>query len=344
MLGAVVLLLASVAPTFTFEMRDFTTRAPELLDRAQRWISGWMPGDPMSLRDGLVGALMSVQDTLMLLPVRALSVIFDALVILFLSLYILISGPRLKRFVLSLLPERCRRRASRLMARTGRAMGGYVRGAVISGIFVACITWIALWAVGLEYRQSLAVVAGLGEFVPYLGPLVAALPAVLLGLSESPSQGLIVGAVYLGLQQVESYVITPNVMRTQTDLPPALVIFALASGFALGGLLGALAALPLFAAGRVLVLAAAPVIRHRASRRADGYGSSRAAAASASTIRRRPSMILTRTPSPRRIRSPVPGAETCQISPCTRANPSGVRSVSATPGLPSMRCAARSHS
>lgn len=273
--ATVATLLGSVVPTFASETRGFIDRAPALLDQAQRWLAGVLPVNSVPLRDGLKAALLNAQDTWMTVPMFALGVLFDLLVVLFLSLYLLISGPKLKAFILSLVPRRSRRRSSRLLARVGRAMGGYVRGAVLSGVFVGALVWIALWIVGLEYRQSLAVAAGFGEFVPYIGPLLAAMPAVLLGLSESPSQGLLVGGIYLGLQQVESYVITPNVMKTQTDLPPALVIFALACGFAAGGLVGALAALPLFAAGRVLLLAAAPLLRHRLARQSSGASASR---------------------------------------------------------------------
>jgi predicted PurR-regulated permease PerM len=217
------------------------------------------------VREALIAVLQNFENTLLQLPMQAIGVLFDALVVTFLSLYLLIAGPGLKRFALSLTPVRGRPRTSRVLARMGHAMGGYVRGAAISGALVALLTWVALAIVGLEYRRVLAALAFFGEFVPYLGPMLAAAPALVVAMSESTGTAIAVALVYLGLQQVESYIIAPNVMKTQTQVPPSLVIFALVAGFSIGGLVGALAALPLFAAGRVLLLAVAPAIRQRSS-------------------------------------------------------------------------------
>ena len=266
-------LVASVAPTILDEARQLIARAPALLDSFQEWLASWTPlaASATSVRDAIITVLQNFQGMLAQVPMRALALAFDALVVVFLSLYLVIAGPRLKRFTLSLVPDGPqRRRTGRLLARLGHATGGYVRGAAISGVLVGILTWVALRVVGLEYRLVLATLAGLGEFVPYLGPLLAAVPAVLIALSDSSATALGVAGIYLGLQQVESYLITPNVMRTQTNLHPALVILALAAGSRVGGLLGALAALPAFAALRVLLLAAAPAIRRVAAHASAG--------------------------------------------------------------------------
>jgi predicted PurR-regulated permease PerM len=265
MLVLLLALLGLAAPMLIEEARQFVKHAPTLLDTFQQWLGRWTPVSTLPLRDALTALLENFQDTLVQLPLQALSMLFDVLVVVFLSLYLLIAGPALKRFVLCLVRERARRRTSRIMQRAGHAMGGYVRGAAMSGAIVGVLTWIALLILGVQYRQVLAAGSAFGEFVPYVGPLVAAVPAVLVALSQSPTTALMVAAIYLALQQLESYVITPNVMRAQTELPPALVVFALAAGFSVGGLIGALAALPTFAALRVLVLAAAPAVRRRAS-------------------------------------------------------------------------------
>lgn len=268
--GVVTLLGVWIAPTLYAEAQQFAERAPALVDRFQEWLAGWAPGASIPWQQAARSAVQGLQETLMRLPMQVLGALFDILVVLFLSLYLAIAGPRLKRFAVSLTAPRHRTRTSRLMHRVGRAMGGYVRGAVISALFVGLLVWTALSIIGLEYARALALAAALGEFVPYLGPILAAIPALLVAISTSPHQALVVGLLYLGLQQLESYVITPNVMRTQTDLHPSLVILALAAGFSVGGLLGALAALPVFAALRVLLLAATPAIRRWSRSRSGG--------------------------------------------------------------------------
>jgi predicted PurR-regulated permease PerM len=267
LLASVVWLVWLILPTLTYETQDFVARAPTLLERARQWLGRWFPGDVVPIETDLLHTLRGFQDTLMRLPMHAVSVLFDTLVVVFLSLYLLISGPHMKRRAVALVPAAHRSRVNRLLSRVGRSMGGYVRGALISGLCVGVVTWVALTLVGLEFRRPLAVAAALGEFVPYVGPLLAAVPAILVASGDSLMRALIVGGIYLGLQQFESHVITPNVMKTQTDVPPALVNLALACGFSVGGLLGALTAIPLFAALRVLGCAVLPVLRLRARRK-----------------------------------------------------------------------------
>lgn len=147
-------------------------------------------------------------------------------------------------------------------------MGGYLRGAAINGVIIGILTWIALVGVGLDYALPLAGLAAVGELVPYVGPLLAAIPGIAVGILESPTQAVTVAIVYLVLQQIEGHLVTPLVMRGQTHAPPGLVVFSLAAGFTVLGVLGALTAIPIAAALRLLVLrVAAPRLRLSARRR-----------------------------------------------------------------------------
>jgi predicted PurR-regulated permease PerM len=104
-LGGLALLLSSVVPTFFEEARQLVSRGPELLERVQTRIGSWLPISGTSARDGLISVLQNFENTLLRLPMQALGALFDALVVTFLSLYLLIAGPRLKRFALSLMPR-----------------------------------------------------------------------------------------------------------------------------------------------------------------------------------------------------------------------------------------------
>lgn len=105
-----------------------------------------------------------------------------------------------------------------------------------------------------EPRSLLGAAAAVGELVPYIGPMVAALPAVALALLDSPQEAVTVALAYVVIQQVEGNVVSPFVLHSQTDVSPATVLFAVVAGFAAAGILGAVAAVPLFAAARVLML------------------------------------------------------------------------------------------
>lgn len=264
LIGIFLLLAWLVAPDIAQQAGSLAGEAPRVFDAMSNWLGRWTDMSGPELRQTLTDNVTGFQSTLMRLPVYAANFTFDVIVVLFLSLYLLIAGPRLKRFTVSLFPARKRRRAARVLARIGRAMGGYVRGIAIDAVIIGGLTWGALSLVGLPFAGALAVVAGLGEIVPYVGPIVAAIPAIAVALGQSPTDALIVAGIYVGLQQVEGQIVTPNVMKHQTDVNPALVIFAITAGFTVGGVLGAIVAVPLSAALRVLLLTTvAPVLRNR---------------------------------------------------------------------------------
>ena len=102
--------------------------------------------------------------------------------------------------------------------------------------------------------------------VPYIGPVLAAIPAIAVGALHSIQRAIVVALSYLVLQQIENCTVTPNVMHSQTDIRPATVIVAITPGYAIGGILGASAAIPIFAAARVLLNhVIAPAVREAAA-------------------------------------------------------------------------------
>lgn len=269
--AVLVLGLAAIAwvalPGVLSEARSLAERGPQLANQLFATLSRWTGLSAVQLEQSVVASLSHTRAALMQIPVVTISAVFDILLIAFLSLYLLMAGPALRTFTLSLVAPHRRPRAKRLLMRMGHAMGGYIRGAAIDGAIMGTLTWIALTIIGVPYAPVFGLLALLGEFVPYIGPILAALPAIAVALSDSSSQAVTVLITYVVLQQVDSQLIVPNIMRTQTRIHPALVIFALAGGFYVGGVLGAIVAIPLFAALRVLVVyVVAPAIRRRSRR------------------------------------------------------------------------------
>jgi predicted PurR-regulated permease PerM len=212
-LAAIVIAAAAfVVPALNRELDDLLKQAPDLLSRLHARMTYFVPAGSQ-LQQASTAALQQWLPKLAALPLHILAGAFELLVLVFLSLYFLIAGPRLHHFLTSLVPPRRRGFASRLLCAIARAMGGYVRGVAIDGVIVGILTWAALTAVGLPYAVPLAVLAGLGELVPYIGPVIAAVPAIAVALVESPTLALTVGIIYLVLQQIESHVITPNVVH-----------------------------------------------------------------------------------------------------------------------------------
>jgi predicted PurR-regulated permease PerM len=172
--------------------------------------------------------------------------------------------PTLRAFFISLLPPEDTHQTRSVLEEIGQTMGGYLRGVLIEALLITVIVFLGLWLIGVQYPLALAALAGIGEFLPYVGPLMAAAPAVLLALLESPTQAVVVVGFYVVLQLVEGYVLFPIVVGNQSEIPPLLIILGLLAGGAVGGVLGALVAIPVAGALRIVVLRViAPEIRRR---------------------------------------------------------------------------------
>lgn len=264
---ALILIAGAVAwvvvPGLISQAREIGANAPDTIAMARRWIDHFGVVDSGRVEDFVAARAGQFSDQLVALPLNAFSSAFEIVAVVFLSVYWLIEAPDLRRFALSLCPESRRAGAAAMLSEMGRSMGGYVRGAMLNALIIGGLAYAGYLVIGLRYPLVLALIAGMLEVVPVLGPIIAAIPTVLIALLDSPTKGLIVLAFWIALQQLEGHIVTPNVMRSQTDVPQLLVLFALLAGGTLGGILGALVAIPLSGAVRVLVLRAlAPAIRH----------------------------------------------------------------------------------
>ena len=160
---------------------------------------------------------------------------------------------RLQRYVLAFVPRDRRRRARDVWNATENRLGMWVRGQLILMSSIGVATGIAYTLLGLPSALLLGLLAALAEAVPIVGPLLGAIPAVLVAATISPQLALAVGGVYLVLQLIEGNVLVPLVMRNTTGISPFLVILSVLIGGAAGGFVGALLAVPIAAAGEVLI-------------------------------------------------------------------------------------------
>jgi predicted PurR-regulated permease PerM len=164
-----------------------------------------------------------------------------------LTVYLLLDGERTYRWVRTFVPERHRRKVDATAREAQRAVAGYVAGNVATSIFAAAFTGIVLTVLHVPAALMLALLAGLFDFVPVLGFICSAVPAVLLALTRSSATALAVLALYAGYHLVENYVIAPKVYGNRLRLSDTAVLLAFAAGAELGGVIGALLALPVAA-------------------------------------------------------------------------------------------------
>lgn len=138
-----------------------------------------------------------------------------------------------------------RNRVRELILEVEEKLGSWLLGQATLSLIIGFMSWVLLTVLGVPFALPLAVLAGLLEAIPNLGPMIAAIPTVIVALlASSPVSALFVGGGYFIIQQLENVLIVPKVMSKAVGLKPILVIVAVVSGFTLGGPLGALLSVP----------------------------------------------------------------------------------------------------
>lgn len=179
--------------------------------------------------------------------------LINAVVILFLGIVLALAPKLYVDNALRLVPISRRPRARELMDTLNHTLRWWLLGRLISMTVIGVSTGIGLWLLGIPLASLLGLLAALLSFIPNLGPILSAVPAILLGLMESPEKAVSVILLYLGVQAVESYLLDPIIDRKTVYLPPALTVLAQLTMAIFAGLLGVALATPLAAAAVVIV-------------------------------------------------------------------------------------------
>lgn len=188
---------------------------------------------------------------------------FQVLTVLVLTLYFLVSLPRVKQATYALVPASRRHRVISLSEEIMRRVGSYAGGQVLIATLNAALAFVMMRIVGVEYSAALAVLVGLLGLVPMVGATLGAAVVTLVAFFDDPQKALVVVVYFVVYQQVENYVIAPRVMQRTVSVPGVVTVVAALAGGALLGVLGALLAIPV-AAGLLLIYEEVLVPRQRA--------------------------------------------------------------------------------
>jgi predicted PurR-regulated permease PerM len=268
-------LLAYALPPISRQARELIDQLPELgaaLADVERGLAEWYEGLPLPgelrtmIDEQLAASGQALADLLrgLLAPtlnavLRAATFIVGLIVIPVWLFFVLKDREGFSRSVAGAMPPTWRADAENVLGLLGRVGGRWVRGQLLLGlsVFIATVIGLTLLTfVGFEefgqFTLILALIAGVLEWLPILGPIVAAVPAILIGLSIGVPAALAAAILYTGIQQLENHILVPKVMGDAIELHPAVMILALVVGGALFGIGGAILAAPTVAAGRDL--------------------------------------------------------------------------------------------
>lgn len=180
-------------------------------------------------------------------------VVGDLYIIFFIGLFFTVNPSMYKDGFVKLMPLAAKPGAVRVLNRISGTLKGWLKGAMLSMLIIAVFTFIGLKMVGMPMALALAVMAGLLNFIPNFGPLIAMVPAVLLGLTIDTHTAFIILLMYVGIQAIESNVVTPMVQNAIIKIPPAMIIISQVLIGTLTGGLGIILATPLLAVVIVII-------------------------------------------------------------------------------------------
>ncbi len=264
---------AMIAPQLSQQGRELQQRLPQAIDEAEEWVTGRFggllstvipdasieegqapvpePENDVQLRARLGEQITGATGYFFRFLQSTVALIAGSLLALFIAIYIAINPKMYKRGLMHLFPHRYRPRAEEVLAKTGLLLRRWLVTQLVAMVVVGALTTVALMIIDVPAALALGVIAGLLEFIPMFGPILAAVPAIGMAFLDSPQKALIVAAVYLGIQQFESQVLTPVLMKEGIDLPPVVTLLAGAIMALVFGFIGLLVAVPLVGAAMV---------------------------------------------------------------------------------------------
>jgi predicted PurR-regulated permease PerM len=290
--GVLVGFGALMAPTLHDQSVELRRRLPDAVDRVELWMNthrtGFLglivnsfteapvdttaqaavtpppPGTPPStepdsislnatLRHRVGSGFSDVTKFLFPFLSSTLAVVSGFVIIVFLAIYIGADPEMYRRGIMHLFPHRKRERAGEVLSAIASVLRKWLVTQLIAMLTIGVISTIVLLIMRVEAAFALGLIAGLLEFVPTIGPLLSAIPAVAMGFIDSPEKALWVAVAYWGIQFFENHVLIPLLMKGGIDLPPALTIFSQALMALIFGFLGLMCAVPILAATMVAV-------------------------------------------------------------------------------------------
>ncbi|MGC2235036.1 MAG: AI-2E family transporter [Pyrinomonadaceae bacterium] len=253
--GAVALLAPSVAE----QVRNLRTELPESAKKVGDYISQFSWGRTIIEQMPSTDDIMKKIDASSLLSSvggifsTTMGAVGNFFVVILLAVYLAIEPRFYVGGFIKLFPIENRRRVREVMLAIFDTLRWWLIGKAGSMLFIGLLTWIGLSILGVPLALTLGLIAGLLSFIPNFGPIISAIPAILLAFIDKPVTALYVLVLFVGVQLVESNLVTPLIERETIELPPALtIVFQLALGIIIGGL-GLVLATPILAVVMVIV-------------------------------------------------------------------------------------------
>ena len=240
--------IAGIIPPLVEQTTSFVNNLPKYL--SSLGVGGYINEQ---ITGQLLAQLGSIPGQLVKVGVSVFSNVIAVITVLILAFYLLLARDKLEDQLGLFFGEDKKRELGRIIDLLELRLGGWARGEFTLMALVGVSNYIGLVILGIPFALPLAILSGLLEIIPYLGPVVAAIPGVIIGLSISPLMGLAVAALAFLIQQLENYLFVPKVMEKSVGVSPIITLLALAVGFRIAGVVGVVISVPMVLTVQVLL-------------------------------------------------------------------------------------------
>jgi predicted PurR-regulated permease PerM len=256
LIGALIGVGMLTIPPLVEQGRELAAALPSMSERTQQWlIDRKILSEPITMRTAVEQSPIPGTDAVGTVLGAVWGVVgglFGFVTILILAFYFLVDSRNIVRTFLRLFPYNDRPRVEDACLRVVTKVSAWLGGQLLLGLIIGTTAAIGLGLMGVPYSMVLALIAGIGEMIPIVGPLLAAIPAVAVAFSVSPTLALGVAVFFIVQQQFENHVLVPKVMERQVGVSAVVVIVSLLIGGTLLGIMGAILAVPTAAILQVL--------------------------------------------------------------------------------------------
>jgi len=239
--------VGAIVPALVPQTTEFGIGLPKYLASLGNWQFG------EQILKELLSILGGLPTQLVKLSLSFFSNLLAVFTVMILAFYLLLVREKLDEQLGAVFGEDKIKQIGKILNLLETKLGGWARGQITLMVLVGAATYLGLVLLGIPFSLPLAILAGLLEVVPYMGPILSGIPAVIIGLGISPLMGLATAALYFLIQQVENYVIVPKVMEKSVGVSPIVTLLSLAIGARLAGFVGMLIAVPVFITAQTFI-------------------------------------------------------------------------------------------
>jgi predicted PurR-regulated permease PerM len=257
-LAVLVAIGAMVIPAIVTQARELAMELPRLMHQAQQWLidRGLLTREITAREAVQQTATSTAQDTLGFVANAVLGVIggvVGLITVLVLAFYLLVDSSSLVLVFVRLFPREKRTQVNDACRRVTNKISAWLGGQLLLAAIIGSTAALGLFLMGVPFFWVLALIAGIGEMIPIVGPILSAVPAIAVALSVKPALALGVILFFFAQQQLENHLLVPKIMQRQVGISPVFIIIALLIGGSLLGIMGAILAVPTAAILQVLL-------------------------------------------------------------------------------------------